>query len=198
MAFQNGELIYSLYEILIASYTASTDTYGTPISLDADQAFNVEPRFDNDELRDSGGIGELLSVKIGLQVKIQQGGLSLAAVDAMTGSTTVTESGSGSTLIRKHTPRQSGDDLPLFGAIGVGPSANDGSVLVVGLRAVKLNKEPNIMFDGTANKFVIQEGDGQAKHVSGVFDLWRSYATRTLWETNKPTDGSQFKAWFTA
>ena len=195
MTLSNGENPYSLIEIILTGYTRSTNSYSdTIVSLDADQVFDVDPQHDTDDQRDSGGISAVLSVKTHSVVKVGYGGLSFNALATMIGAT-VAESGSGATLVRTLTKRATGTILPYFGAIGVSPS-EDGSVLVCGLRAIMLDKEPQVTFDGKTNKFLMNEGQGKAVSIGGMVDHWKAYATQALWDAAKPTDGATFLAWF--
>ncbi len=195
MTFSHGEVPYSLVEILIAAYTRSTDEYGTPLSLEADQIFEVDPQADTDQMRDSGGVARFLSVKTHATTRIQGGGMSFAALGVMIGAVETDNSSSTPNLVRTLSKRNAGLILPYFGAIGVAPS-DDGSLLVCGLRAVMLDKEPKFTFDGTSNKFNVAEMAGNAASIGGVVDHWKSYETLALWTANKPASGAEFLAWF--
>lgn len=195
MALGVGENPYSLSEILVVSYNKVTDTYSdTIVSLDPDQIFDVDPQHDTDQQRNSGAVSAGLSVKTHSVVTVGFGGIPLSALAIMIGLT-ISDSGSGETLIRDITKLNAGNIMPYFGAIGVSPSEG-GGVFVNALRAVMLDKEPQVKFDGTGNKFIMNEAPGIAFSISGVVDKWKIYATPTLWESNKPSDGTEFKAFF--
>jgi len=177
---------YGLYQILIAAYNATADTYSTPVDLEADQKFDVDPQADTDQMRDSGQITRTLAVYTHANVTIGKGGISYEALGVLAGA----YYGADYAYVRS-----GGSGLPYFGAMGVVPT-DDGKIIVAGLRAIKLDKPPQYTFDGTANTFVVNETSGVAIAVSRMVDKLKEYANEAAWLAAKPTDGTGFKSWF--
>ena len=194
MAFEFGEVPYTLNEILIASYNITADTYGVPAGMMGDQMLEVNPVADTDMLRDSGKITRLLARSTHAEINIGAGGFDWNVIAILSGASTST---SGTTPNQVRTATYS-LDLPYFGAIGVA-STDDGGVMVVGLRCAKLDKRFKYTFDGTANKFMINDDlAGKAIYVGNVLDEVVVYETESDWTSAKPTDGTEFKAFFSA
>jgi hypothetical protein len=196
MAFEFAEIPYSLKEILVASYNITTAVYQDPVSVDGDQKFVLTPVSDTAEMRDSGAVSRVLAVKTHANVTLGMGGVDFSMIAALTGGSNAS-SGSTPNQIRKLTPQAAGTRSPYFGALAAALT-DDGGVFAVGVRAIVLDDEPEITFDGTSNNFIVSETSGKAIAVSNQIYLPKSYETVALWESSKPTDAAEFLAWFSS
>ena len=196
MAHEFGEIGYSLSEVLVSAYNITADTYADAIgNLDSDQMVEIDPQADTDELRDSGKVTRLLAVTIKLAGKISHGGYDWDVLAAICGVSNAT---SGTTPNRVRTTTIPTKKLGYFGLIGVMDTDDDG-VIVVGVRSAKLLKRPKYTFDGTANKFVVNDDVGfTGIYVGNVLEEVKTYETASDWTAAKPTDGATFKAFFSA
>lgn len=183
---------YSLWEIMVASTNADASAYGDPVELAKDQMLTITPVHDTDQQRDSGQVTSLLSVGTHAELAIQAGGIPLEAFVAMAGYGSST-SGTVVTL----TPRGAGSNMPYFGVIGVAPTEDD-RFLVVGLYKVQLQAVPEINLDGTGNAWVTSEMSALAAAKASVKQYMKPkiFDTLTDWETAKPSDGTEFLAFF--
>lgn len=195
MAFEFGEVLYSLNEVLVVSYDIVADTYGTPAGLEGDQEFEVDPQTDTDTLRDSGKMVRKLAITVGANIKIAAGGFDWNVLAILFDAATSTSGGTPNQVRTITYPNKS---LPYFGAMGVAET-DDGGVAVVGLRCAKLQKRAKYMFDGKTNKFMINDDlNGEALFVGDVLEEVKGYETKADWTAAKPTDGAGFKAFFSA
>lgn len=184
---------FSLVEIIIASYTAFGD-YGTPVSLDIDQMLTFEPQADTDDLRDSGAITDGLTVVTHATGTIGFGGISMTALNTMTGTTS---SSSGTTPNRVMTRNwdAGANGLPYFAAIGVA-RASGNQRKIIAIPKMLLNTYPTFNMDGTENKFIINEVEFRAfadGANSRVF-IEKDYETASLYVT--PATAAEFEAFF--
>ncbi len=180
--------IFTLNQVLIALHTRSTDTYGTPYDLDADQIFEVDPQADTDTMRDSGQVTRKLAVFTHANISITAGGVDFLALNILTNGT------AGQSYFK---PVAGGAGLNYFGAIGVA-SSDEGKILVVGLRSCKLDTIPMIKFDGQTNKFNVSDMKGSALAIDQRVFIGQVYDNLAAWNSAKPTDGATFKTWLTA
>jgi hypothetical protein len=182
---------YSLWEILIASTDAEATAYGTPVTLFKDQMFTVTPVHDTDQQRDSGQVTSSLSIATHADLTIQAGGIPMEAGITMLGAASSTSD--DIITIRRYTAT----NRPYFGALGVAPTEDD-RILVVGLYKAQIQGDPEINFDGTTNAWITSEMSAIALAKASVmaFDKWKVYPDLETWETDKPTDGTDFLAWF--
>lgn len=188
--------VYTLNRIQVAAYDPDTGVYSSPLSLEADHQFMVEPETDTDKMRDSGQITRGLSVYVGAKVTIGYGGLDFDELAVLEGGTKTAyvDAAAKSIPVLKTAPGGSG--LPYFGAIGEAAS-DGGEVIVVGLAAVKLDTPLKKEFNGTENKFMVQEAAGYAFAVNGIVDLIKEFEDDAHWATHLPTDGTEFGEFFT-
>jgi hypothetical protein len=196
MAFEFGEVSYRLREILLASFDQVPDTYGAPISLDGDQMMEVDPQADTDMLRDSGRNRRALAVVTHGDINLQAGGFDWGSIAILTGATAETCGSTPSRVREVLYPEL----LPYFGAIGVADTDDDG-VFVVGLRMCKLNKRFKYTFDGTQNRFMVNDDLGGVAlfyddGTNDIMDKVRVYETAADWDTAKPSDGAEFRSFF--
>lgn len=183
---------YSLWEILVADTNASASSYGTPVQLAKDQMLTVTPVHDTDDQRDSGQVTSFLSVGTHAEGSLQAGGMPIEALVAMAGFSSAT---SGAQVVI--TPRQTGKNMPYFGLIGVAPTEDD-RFIAIGLYKAQLQAVPEWSLDGTANAWMTTEmslkiaaHDTAKQYMKPV--IFDSYED---WETAKPTDGTEFLAFF--
>jgi len=182
---------YSLYEVVVAGTNAEATSYEDVIALYKDQMFTVTPIHDTDQQRDSGKVTSSLSIPTHGEVTIQSGGIPFEAAIMMMGASSST-SGAVVTI-----DPEAGVNRPYFGAIGVAPT-EDGRYVAGGVHKVQLQADPVINFDGTTNAWITQEMSGLAlvKKSVGRFQRFKIYDTLADWEADKPSDGTEFLAWF--
>lgn len=196
MAHEFGEIILGLRGLLVCKFNINAGSFeGGVANLDSDQMLTVESEGDTDELRDSGKIARLLAVMTKANITITQGGIDFSALAVLTGASTET---SGSTPNRRRRMKlKAGNNLPYFGIIGEAYT-DDGGVVPVGLKVCKLNKYPTITMDGTENKFQISEMEGTAICAPDDDDLIYIETQETLANWTRPTDATEFGAFFWA
>jgi len=180
---------------MIAAYDFALGTYDTPISLDADQQFTVEPESDTDVMKDSGQTSRLLSVLTGAKVTIGAGGMDFDEIVIMEGGTLTSSTDGGDTIQIVTTP-SGGAGFPYFGAIGEAAS-DSGNVIVVGVRAIKLDNALKKEFSGTENKFLVNETSGMAVAINNIVDVVKDFPNAASWANNMPVNGFDFGAFFT-
>jgi len=182
---------YSLYEVIVAKTVAAADSYEDPIQLAKDQIFTVNSVHDTDQQRDSGAVTSSLSIPTHAEVTIQAGGIPFEAGVMMMGATSST-SNSIVTI-----DREAGVNRPYFGAIGIAQT-EDGRILACGLYKVQLQNDSEINLDGTGNAWMTNEMSALATVPPGSkkFDRFKIYPTLASWESAKPSDGTEFLAWF--
>lgn len=191
MAFEFGEVMFTLSGLIVASYNPIADTYGTPAVVSGGQTLDVEPEADTDQLREYGSIVELLAVIKGAKLKLSAGGYDYSVFAILSGFAE-TISGTDPNQKRTMKVKTGGSGMKYFGAIGEG-EATDGSKVLVGLPKAMLNTFPKAMFNGTENKFSTSETEGYAAGNPSrdvmVLQTWQSGWTR-------PADGTAFKTFF--
>lgn len=188
-----AEIGYSLTDLIVAKYSKTEDLYETPIALADGQTMDVDPENDTDQLRGYGVKTALLSINVGAKITLGQGGMHTQALQAITGAVTNTSGTTPNRVVTINFPA-GGAGLPYWGAIGV-MATDDGGLIVVGLRAIKLDKYPKITLDGKENKFNVPESDGYAIPISSLCIREKRYETASDWTA--PTTGADFKAFFT-
>lgn len=195
MAHEFAEVSFGLNELLVMRHLISGSYTGTVVNMDTDQMLSIEPQADNDTLRDSGAITRALSVTTSANFTLGMGAMDTEAIAVMTGSASTS---SGTTPNRVATMKHlaGGSGLPYFGLIGVAPT-DDGGVVVVGLKACKLNAIPAMEWDGKENKFHVAETEGVAiADTNNLFMVVKRYETAADWTAAKPANGAQFLAFF--
>jgi hypothetical protein len=184
---------FSLVEIVVASYTAFGD-YGTPVSLDIDQILTLEPQADTDDLRDSGAIVDGLTVVTHATGTIGFGGITLAALNIMTGNSSASTGAAGNRIITRNWDAGA-DGLPYFATIGVARASN-AQRKVIAIPKMLLDTYPTFSLDGTENKFIINEvgfrafADGANARVF----IEKDYEDATDYTT--PATAVEFEAFF--
>lgn len=194
-----GEVFFVLGDLLVAKYDVDNDLYETPIALTHGQQLMIEPQHDTDQLRSYGTIAELLSIATSANITLSGGALDR---DAFYSISDFSGYSSGLTPNRVVTiDAHAGLDasMPYFGAIGLGVT-NGGGRIAVGLQKCKLNSQPQFSLNGQTNEFVIQEIEGVAAPVtrSSIQMLSRAKIYETASDWTAPTDGTEFKAFFTS
>lgn len=182
---------YSLYEVIVAKTVAAADSYEDPIQLAKDQIFTVQSIHDTDQQRDSGAVGSSLSIPTHGEVTIQAGGVPFEAGVMMMGA-----SASTSNSIVTIDP-EAGVNRPYFGAIGIALT-EDARILACGLYKVQLQNDPQVNFDGTTNAWITNEMSALATVKPGTvrYNRFKIYPTLASWQSAKPSDGTEFLAWF--
>lgn len=188
-----GEVSYTLKGLYIAAFNIIAGTFGTPELIDDGQMVVYEPEADTDKMRGYGVYTRGLAVSIGTKIKLKAGGLDTSALVIIAGAT-VTVSGVTPNQIRKVTFPAGGSGLPYFGVIGLA-ATDDGGVAVVGHKAVKLDKVPQVTQDGEANKFSLWETDGYSFPQGNILETLKQYETEA--DFDAPTTGAEFLTWFT-
>jgi hypothetical protein len=187
-----GELAYTLTDLVIAAYNPTTDTFGTPETVDDGQMFVAEPEADTDKLRGYGQYTAGLAVPIGSKITFKSGGLDFSAL-AIIAKALVSESGASGNRVRTTKLPAGGAGLGYFGAIGVA-ATDDGGVLVVGHYKVKLDTTPKVELNGETNKFIVWETAGYSFPVGGFLEVMKNYEAAGDWV--KPATGVAFKNFF--
>lgn len=95
----------------VASFSVSTETYGSPESVANVQGVSIEPVHDTDELKILGAVEENLSVLTSMDMSVSFGGFDWTSLAIMAG--TDNES-SGQTL--NINEDEGGTNMPYFGA----------------------------------------------------------------------------------
>lgn len=194
MPVEFAEISYTLTGLVIASYNKTTDVYGTPATLENGQMAEVEPEADNDQLRGYGVKVALLSVMVGAKVMLGAGGADFSVLAILSGSSNYT-SGLTPNQVRTTDIVFGGGGLPYFGMLGKSPT-DDGGLMVLGLRCVKLDAFPKWTLDGQANKFNLSENGGYAIPINQRCVRIKTYETASLW--TDPANGTDFKNFFTS
>ncbi|MEQ8673301.1 MAG: hypothetical protein RIC84_08800 [Aggregatilineales bacterium] len=199
MAFEFGETSFTLNNFIAARYNITADTYELPGTLESGQMLEIDPQADTDMMKGYGVTTRLLTVETMANISVKSGGYDFSTYAIMTGSSTDT-SGTTPNQVRFEDLISGGAGLPYWGVIGEAVT-DDGGLIVIGLRCCKLDKRPKFTLDGTANKYNLSEAGGKAIPIvtSSALQLGRrrSYETLADWTANRPTDGAEFKAFFT-
>lgn len=192
-----AELNYTLTDCIVAEYLIRSNTYGPPAALAGGQMVEIEFEADNDQLREYGVKGALLSVIVGAKLKFGAGGVDFSVMHSISGMTNTT-SGSAGSRRRKSRLRAGGAGLPYFGIIGV-TATEDGGLEAIGLQCCKLNTFPKWTMDGKENKFNISETEGYAIPITlgsnlilPTVESWEDAADFTA-----PASAAAFLAFFT-
>lgn len=178
-----GEVAYTLTDLQIASYTPSTDTYGTAASLQDGQTLEMKPQSDNDQMRGYGVIKRLLAIPTHVEFKISQGGVEFAVLSIATGIATISSS-STPTRTQRLKLTGGGEGLPYIGIVGKA-AAEGGGDLWVGIPKAKLNGYPATMFDGNKNAYFMSEMEGKgAANDNGLLVVLFAHETATAIDFN--------------
>lgn len=115
MAWEQGGPPFGLSDAAVASYTA-TNTYGNEVDVYSVQAMNVTMRVAQAELTGDDKITAVASRPIAAQIEMRFGGVSLAALEVMTGNTATSSIASPSNI--KNFRIGGSEDFPYFGLVG--------------------------------------------------------------------------------
>jgi hypothetical protein len=167
----------------VAPWTASTEAYGTPVSVQNVQGVSVEPQHDTDEQKILGAVEETLSVLTSLDITVSFGGIDWASMAVMSG--TADSSSGGAT---HHNNDDGGDDMPYFGAWMKFPLKGGGEAHV---GFPKCQLQSRIPLDlGEQNQLLVSEIDVKAMRLrlaDGTtlsIRYYREYAAATALPTN--------------
>lgn len=155
-----GELFYTLTNVVVAKYTAESDTWEDPTNLQDGTMFGIEPEADNDKLASYGTFADGLTVIKGAVLKFGGGGLDWEVLQRIS-ELDYDLTGSSGNRVRRVVGKAGGRGLQLFSAIGEA-ATSDGGVAVFGLRKVRLNNFPQMTLDGESNAFSKFEVEGYA------------------------------------
>lgn len=191
-----SEAAITLSDLVVAAYTFSTDTYGTPVSMAVGQTLEIDWDHDTDPLVGYGKTYRYSSIARAAKLKFSGGGVDSNVIAIIAGASNDT-SGTTPHQVRRM-KYKAGAQLPYFGAIGVG-LADDGGLILCGLQACKLGKNPKYTLDGKTNKFNMWESDGMAVAVpqGGIDYFLHVQALESLSDWTVPANGTDFKAFFT-
>lgn len=195
--FEFAEVNFNIDAIYLMAYNATANTYsGSVVNIASPQIFKIEPEHDTDKLPGAGMNLRGLSVPKGAKVTIEAGGLDRTAFAVLTGNT-VSTAGTGSNEIATIREAAGGAGIGYFGAICAGPT-DDGGMLTAGLQMVKLDKNPELMFEGKESKFNMWSCEGYAfpVQVSSVYRLRVIKFHETAADFTPPTDAASFLAYF--
>lgn len=174
---------YLARAISVALWNASTETYGTPVSVNNIQGISFEPTMDNDEMQVLGANEESLAVLKGMDVSMQFGGLDWSSLAIMQGTNDA--SSGGATHVNED---EGGQNLPYFGLVAA-ISLHGGREAHVYLPKCQLDSRVPLDISDQ-NQFVMPEIDAKALRLrladGTTFPIrsWREYET----ETTLPTD----------
>ena len=189
-----GEVTFSLADLLVCAYNITLDQFqGEVVALADGQMLKVEPEADTDRQRGYGAIVRTLAVPIGAKLTLGMGGIHVASYLIMTGAETNTSDTTPNQVRTLDDNAGATAALPYFGVIGLGIT-DDGGYAAIGMKACKLDKQPDYTLDGTANKFNISETAGYAVPISNKLFRRKFYETTTLWTA--PANATQFGQFF--
>lgn len=191
-----SEAVITLSDLVVAPYTLSTDTYGTPASMAVGQTLDIDWEFDTDPLVGYGKTYRYSSIARAAKLKFSGGGVDSNVIAIIAGTSNATSSTTPNQ--RRRMLFKAGSQMPYFGAIGVGLT-DDGGLLLAGLQACKLGKYPKYTLDGKTNKFNMWESDGMAVAVpqGGIDYFLHVQALESLSDWTVPANGTDFKKFFT-
>lgn len=135
MAWEQGNPGFGLNDAIIAAYTA-TDTYGTAADIFSVQALSVNMRVTQAELTGDDVITAVASRPIAAQIELRFGGVSLAALEIMTGNSATSSIASPNNI--KDFKISGAEDFPYFGLCGKSLAADGAGQLEVFLPKCKI------------------------------------------------------------
>ncbi len=195
--FEFAEVPYTLSDIYVCRFNFLTQAYeGAVGRIAAPKKFKADPEHDTDKLAAAGRNMRGLSVKKGVVLGLNVGGVDFDSKAVMTGARNRT-SNTTPNRRRQSDVQGGGAGLPYFGAIAVGPT-DDGGLYTHGFIACKLDKEPGFELDGETNKFSMSEIGGYAFVVdilSGQYSD-RRLAFETAGDFTAPANAAAFLAYF--
>lgn len=142
MAFEQGGPPFGLNDCAIAAYTA-TNTYGNEVDVYSVQALNVTMRTVQAELNGDDKITAVASRPIAAQITFRFGGVSLAALEVMTGNTATSSVASPNNI--KNFRLTGGEDMPYFGLIGKALGADAAGQVEVFIPKCKIMGDVNLV-----------------------------------------------------
>lgn len=195
--FEFGEVQYTLSDIYVCRFNFVTQAYQGGVGrIAAPKKFKADYEHDTDKLAAAGRNLRGLSVKKGVTLSFNLGGIDFDAKAAMTGAANRT-SNTTPNRRRQSDVQGGGGGLPYFGAIAVGPT-DDGGLYTHGFLACKLDKEPGFELDGETNKFSMSEVGGYGFVVdilSGQYSD-RALVFETAGDFTAPANATAFLAYF--
>lgn len=153
MGFNSGRF-FTWYNIILFPWDGAN--YGTGVALDERMYVTVEPQSDTDEMKSAGIVTARLQVVTKTNVKISQGVVQIAVLDALTGESSSNSGASGS-QVRK-TGIDGGTDAPYIGIVGHMIGEN-GENIAVGVPLFKADAPPGFTMTDQ-NKYHMTECSG--------------------------------------
>ncbi len=195
--FEFAEVMYTLSDIYVCQFNFATQAYISEVGrIAAPKKVTADYEHDTDKLSASGRNLRGLSVKKGVALTINAGGMDFNCLAIMAGAVNRT---SNTTPNRR---RQSdvaggGAGLPYFGMICTGPT-DDGGLYTHGFYAVKLDKQPGFDLDGETNKFSMAETGGYAfvLDIDGGIYSDRAKVFETASDFTAPNSAATFLTYF--
>lgn len=135
MAFDQGGPPFGLNDVKVAPYTA-TNSYGSAVDVYSVQALNTTLRMVQAELTGDDKITATAARPIAGQAVMRWGGISLAALEVMTGNTATSSIASPNNI--KNFRIAGGEDMPYFGIIGKALGADSAGQVEVFLPKCKI------------------------------------------------------------
>lgn len=142
MAFDQGGPPFGLNDVKVAAYTA-TNSYGTAADVYSVQALNTTLRMVQAELTGDDKITAIASRPIAGQAVLRLGGISLAALEIMTGNSATSSIASPNNV--KNFRISGAEDLPYFGLIGKALGADSSGQVEVWLPKCKIMSDINLI-----------------------------------------------------
>lgn len=142
MGFEQGGPGFGLNDLKVAAYNATND-YGTEVDVYSAQAFNVTMRVIGAELTGDDAITSTAARPIGGQATMRFGGVSLAALEVMTGNTATSSIASPNNV--KVLKISGGEDLPFFGICGKALGADSDGQTEVFVPKAKIMSDINLI-----------------------------------------------------
>lgn len=142
MAFEQGGPGFGLSDLKVAAYNGTND-YGSEVDVFSAQALNVTMRVISAELTGDDTITSTASRPIGGQAVMRFGGVSLAALEVMTGNTATSSVASPNNV--KTLKIAGGEDLPFFGVCGKALGADSDGQTEVFIPKAKIMSDINLI-----------------------------------------------------
>lgn len=159
---------YSVRAMSVATWSFTTETYGTPVSVANLQMTGLDPQHDTDLLKILGAHERGLSVQTDLTLNMSFGGLHWASLAVMTG---LTDASSGD--IKHRLSFNGGLNLGYFGAVLALP-LDDGGDMHIYLPLCQLTK--NLPLDFEQNQFSRPEVEIKAMRLrladDSTYPIW--------------------------
>lgn len=142
MAFDQGGPGFGLNDLKVAAYNA-TNSYGSAVDVYSAQALRVTMRVISAELTGDDTITSTASRPVGGQATMRFGGVSLAALEVMTGKTATSSIASPNNV--KALKIAGGEDLPFFGICGKALGADSAGQTEVFIPKAKIMSDINLI-----------------------------------------------------